>query len=100
MARKKAELPTDWSSVADWDDELVGESGSQYHQHVVLPAVVRLLNAQPGNEILDLACGQGVLCRLLATRAVQCTGVDSARDLIQLARERNSALATGAPVPK
>jgi ubiquinone/menaquinone biosynthesis C-methylase UbiE len=92
-------LPTDWANVADWYDQLVGESGSEYHRHVVLPGVIRLLAAEPGQQVLDLACGQGVLCRLLATRGVQAAGVDAAADLIRLARDRNSALSAEQQAP-
>ena len=83
----------DWGEVADWYDQLVGESGSEYHRQVVLPRTLRLLGATPGQKVLDVACGQGVLCRLLATRGVATTGLDAAAELIQIARERNAALA-------
>lgn len=88
MAKPNKAKTTDWSDVAAWYDALVGESGSEYHRHVVLPGVLRLLNAQPGERILDVACGQGVLCRLLTDKGVQTTGVDAARDLIAAAREK------------
>ncbi len=58
-------MKTDWGDVAQWYDQLVGESGSEYHQKVVLPGTMRLLNAQKGESVIDIACGQGVLCRLL-----------------------------------
>jgi ubiquinone/menaquinone biosynthesis C-methylase UbiE len=45
--------------------------------------------------VLDLACGQGVLCRLLAAKGIEATGVDAAAELIRLARTR--AVATDAP---
>ena len=77
---------TDWSDIADWYDQLVGEGGSDYHRNVVLPGVLRLLNAQPGERVLDVACGQGVLCRLLMERGVQTTGIDAARELVDAAR--------------
>ena len=94
-------LPTDWHDVADWYDQLVGESGSEFHQHVVLPGTLKLLAVQPGDAVLDLACGQGVLCRLLATRQALATGVDAATDLIRAARTRNDALAaSGYPIPE
>jgi ubiquinone/menaquinone biosynthesis C-methylase UbiE len=80
--------PTDWNDVSDWYDQLVGESGSEYHKEVVLPGTLRLLAMQPGDHALDLACGQGVLCRLLASKGVHATGVDSAPELIRSARER------------
>lgn len=84
--------PTDWSGVADWYDELVGPTGSEYHQKVVLPRTLRLLQPEAGQSILDLACGQGVLCRLLAERGVRVTGVDSAAPLLERARELNASL--------
>lgn len=85
-------LPTDWDSVADWYDQLVGDAGSEFHQHVVLPGLLRLLPLDSSQSFLDIACGQGVLCRLLASRGVNCTGVDASPDLIRLARQRSSEL--------
>jgi ubiquinone/menaquinone biosynthesis C-methylase UbiE len=82
---------TDWGDVADWYDQLVGEAGSEYHREVVLPGVVRLLALQPGEAAIDIACGQGVLCRILAERGVEVTGVDAARELIDAARQRGPA---------
>ena len=82
---------TDWSDVADWYDQLVGEAGSEYHREVVLPGVLRLLALQPGQAAIDIACGQGVLCRILSERGVEMTGVDAARPLIEAARQRGPA---------
>lgn len=82
-------MKTDWGAVARWYDELVGEAGSEYHREVVLPGVLRLLASQPGDRVLDVACGQGVLCRLLHERGAEVTGVDAAAELIRLARERS-----------
>ena len=79
---------TDWGNVADWYDQLVGEAGSEYHREVVLPGVLRLLALQAGEKAIDIACGQGVLCRILNERGVEATGVDAARELIDAARER------------
>lgn len=81
--------PTDWGAVAGWYDELVGESGSEYHREVVIPGTLRLLGLRAGNACLDVACGQGVLCRVLHGMGVRATGVDAAEELIRLARERS-----------
>jgi ubiquinone/menaquinone biosynthesis C-methylase UbiE len=83
-----AKQRTDWSRVAGWYDDLVGEHGSEFHREVVLPGVLKLLSPQPKQRILDTACGQGVLCRMLAKRDSEVTGVDAAADLIRAARER------------
>lgn len=78
-----------WDQVANWYDKLVGESGSDYHRHVVLPAAMRLLALKPGEKVLDLCCGQGVLFPLLLDAgASRITAVDASPQLIAAARSR------------
>lgn len=79
---------THWDNVAEWYDTLVGHEGSEFHQHVVLPGVTRLLAAKAGESVIDVACGQGVLCRLLQRAGVTVTGVDASPALIEAARQR------------
>lgn len=75
--------------MAAWYDQLVGETGSDYHQHVILPAALALLDVQPGERVLDVACGQGVLARPLLERGVsQYIGVDASAKLIEAAQRR------------
>src|SRR3954471_21924231 len=77
--RQPAERPTHWGEVAEWYDTLVGDEGSEYHREVILPGVMRMMGggnakaetrnakrAEGNRRVLDLACGQGVLCRQLA----------------------------------
>jgi 2-polyprenyl-3-methyl-5-hydroxy-6-metoxy-1,4-benzoquinol methylase len=92
--KPKVKNPTHWGKVAEWYDQLVGEEGSEFHRDVIFPGVLRLLAVQPGEAILDVACGQGVFCRLLSQHGAKATGVDASPELIKLARERNSALST------
>ena len=67
-----------WDPVAAWYDKLVGEAGSDYHRHVILPAALRMLAPQPGEAILDLCCGQGVLVKPLLDAGIgRFTGVDA-----------------------
>ena len=80
---------TDWGDVADWYDNLVGESGSEYHREVVLPGTLRLLNLHPGDQAIDIACGQGVLCRILHEKGIAVTGVEAATELVKAARQRS-----------
>lgn len=88
----KQKPPTHWGEVAGWYDQLVGDTGSEFHRQVILPGTLRLLNAQPGQRVLDLACGQGVLCRLLASKGAEALGIDAAPELIRAAKEYNSLL--------
>lgn len=95
MAHDKRKAPqpadgpsTDWGDAAEWYDKLVGDAGSEYHQKVVLPGALRLLQPRAGQHAIDIACGQGVLCRLLQEAGMKVTGVDAARELIEAARRR------------
>ncbi len=84
--------PTHWDAVTEWYDTLVGDDGSEYHRHVVVPGVLGLLNLTPERpqRVLDVACGQGVLCRAMAKRGAEVVGIDAARGLIDVARDRNT----------
>ena len=105
-ATPPASRPTHWGEVAEWYDTLVGDEGSEYHREVILPGVFRMLGeaesrtpsrrekrekkeARRSLDILDLACGQGVLCRRLAQLGYRVVGVDAAEPLIAAAQKRN-----------
>jgi ubiquinone/menaquinone biosynthesis C-methylase UbiE len=85
----KKSPPTDWGRVAEWYDDLVGEEGSEFQREVIFPGVLRMLALRPAEKVLDLACGQGAFCRLLAEKGAKPTGVDAATELIRMARERS-----------
>jgi ubiquinone/menaquinone biosynthesis C-methylase UbiE len=83
---------TSWESVAAWYDKLVGDEGSDYHRHVILPAALRMLDLKPGERVLDLCCGQGVLARLLAKQGVrEVLAVDASPSLISSAKAHGDA---------
>src|SRR4051812_1672058 len=92
--KDKANRKTDWGGGAEWYDDLVGETGSEYQREVVLPGVIRMLTPRAGQAMLDVACGQGVLCRMLHERGVTVTGIDAARELINAARARSDRAIT------
>lgn len=80
-----------WDPVAAWYDKLVGEAGSDYHRHVILPAALRLLDARPGESLLDLCCGQGVLLgHLLEREPARVTAVDASPRLVEAAQRRHA----------
>ena len=55
----------------------------------VLARLLDLLGDVAGREVLDAACGEGFLARILATRGARVTGLDLSPRLIQLAREKD-----------
>ena len=83
---------TSWERVATWYDGWVGDRGSTYHRQIAIPAVLELLDPQPGDEILDVGGGQGVLAPYLIDAGARITVVDASRRLIEAARRRHGAL--------
>lgn len=80
---------TSWDQVATWYDGWVGASGSTYHRELAIPAVLELLAPQPGEEILDVGGGQGVLVRPLVEAGARVTVVDASPRLIAAAKRRH-----------
>src|SRR5260370_29318961 len=61
------------------------------HAHFVPalgPSVLELLKPQPGERILDLGCGDGVLTEKIAAAGAIVVGIDAAADMIAAARKR------------
>jgi ubiquinone/menaquinone biosynthesis C-methylase UbiE len=74
-----------WENSSKWYDSLVGAKGHYYHEHVIFPRLLSLLSLKPGHDLLDLACGQGVLSRTLPA-GVNYTGIDISPSLIASAK--------------
>lgn len=62
-------------SIGEWDDDLV-------------EMIVHVLHLQPGDRVLDLACGSGDHARRLATRELDVLGVEISHRLVAHCRER------------
>ncbi len=75
-----------WDAAERWYGGLVGEKGHYYHQAVILPKALHLLNLKDVSSLLDLGCGNGVLARNLPTE-IEYTGVDSAKGLLDQAKK-------------
>ncbi|MFN2182521.1 MAG: SAM-dependent methyltransferase [Anaerolineae bacterium] len=70
----RAQIP----GIEQWDDDLV-------------EMIVQALELEPGDRVLDLACGSGVHALRLAQRGVEVLGVDIAPSLVAYCRERAAA---------
>ncbi|MBA4119223.1 MAG: hypothetical protein C0513_00740 [Isosphaera sp.] len=82
---------TDWERVALWYDQLQDEGGSDHYQQTIIPGTVRLLGSAAdlsSARVLDIGCGQGVVCRSVARLGAAVTGVDASEALVAAARAR------------
>ncbi len=89
--QRRTRPPNDssWETSHDWYDKLVGTYGHYYHEKIVLPNALRLLNLQKEKRalrVLDMGCGQGILARHLPKEATY-LGVDASPSLISKAKE-------------
>ena len=81
-----APLETSWDHVAPWYENLLDQGRSDHHRDVIVPGTLRLLRPARGMRVLDVACGQGLLCRRLEQIGVEAVGVDASPRLIDAAR--------------
>ncbi len=79
---------TSWGEVADWYDTHLSK-GDTYHEKVILPNILRLVEPKKGETILDLACGQGFFAKAFAQKGATLTGVDISEELITIAKQES-----------
>jgi 2-polyprenyl-3-methyl-5-hydroxy-6-metoxy-1,4-benzoquinol methylase len=78
-----------WEGNASWWDEQVGE-GNAFQKQLIGPATERLLEARPGQRVLDLACGNGVFARRLAALGCRVLACDFSPTFLERARSRTT----------
>jgi ubiquinone/menaquinone biosynthesis C-methylase UbiE len=70
---QRAQIP----GIEQWDDDLV-------------ELIVQVLELEPGDRVLDLACGSGEHARRLAKRGMEVVGVDIAPRLVAYCQEKTA----------
>ena len=78
-----------WEQNASYWDERIGE-GNYFVEVLIWPAVQRLLDLQPGECVLDAACGNGLYARRLAALGAEVVAFDFSENLIALAHQRTT----------
>jgi 23S rRNA pseudouridine1911/1915/1917 synthase len=86
--RRPSRLETSWEPVSPWYEELLEEGRHDHFDRVVLPGTLKLLQARPGEVVLDLACGAGQLLAALEAQGVRTLGVDVSPRMVEAARRR------------
>ena len=77
----------DWNDLADWWDDQIGD-GNSFQDFLIEPATERLLGLQPGQHVLDIACGAGRFTRRMASFGATILAVDQAERFLERARKR------------
>jgi 2-polyprenyl-3-methyl-5-hydroxy-6-metoxy-1,4-benzoquinol methylase len=78
-----------WDANAEAWDRRIG-SGGGWQTTLIAPTVERMLNIQPGENVLDIACGNGQFSRRLAMLGASVVASDFSPRLIELAKARTT----------
>lgn len=84
----------EWSKVSDQEIEAHGDNGDFFRQHLLNPALLKLIGNVRGKTILDAGCGNGYLSRIMARKGAIMTGIEPSNALFKyaLAKERANPL--------
>lgn len=85
-AEENAASRAAWNANAAYWDDYMGSEGNSFVRQLIWPAVEALLAVEPGQRILDAACGNGMYTRKLAALGAEVVGFDFAENLIARAR--------------
>jgi SAM-dependent methyltransferase len=81
------ELDGGWKAFARSYIELQ-DRGDPARTILLDPVMLRLSGDVAGKRVLDLGCGEGRFCRMLADRGAATVGLDLIREMVSVARER------------
>jgi ubiquinone/menaquinone biosynthesis C-methylase UbiE len=74
-----------WDEIAAfWDERM--EAGATWQGHLIQPAVERLLKLEPGEHVLEMACGNGEFARRMAELGGKVLATDFSERMLERAR--------------
>lgn len=79
-----------WEANAEFWDSAMGDNSNEFHRKTVRPKVNELLEIQPDDYILDIACGNGNYSAYLAERGASVVAFDYSPKMIELAKKRQA----------
>jgi 2-polyprenyl-3-methyl-5-hydroxy-6-metoxy-1,4-benzoquinol methylase len=74
-----------WDANAETWDAKMGDTGNDFVNLLQWPVIKPLLDIQPGQRILDIACGNGLFSRRVVALGAEVTAIDFSTELIRLA---------------
>lgn len=90
LERQHLKNKTSWEPVEKWYRGIVGEEGHYFHQHLIIPGLLRILNLKKEDRLLDLACGDGILGRHIPEQ-ISYFGVDIAPSFVKNASRQDKS---------
>jgi len=72
------------TNAAFWDERMA--DGNDFQRLLIAPTCEKLLQLQPGEEVLEIACGNGVFTRRMAQLGVRVLATDFSEPMLERAR--------------
>ena len=86
----RQEVKQAWNHNSAYWDSKMGE-GNDFVNVLCWPAIEELLSVQPGQLVLDIACGNGLTSRRLGRLGARVVAFDVAEEMIGFAKKRSSS---------
>lgn len=87
---KQQGIHSSWIDNAEFWDTHMGRSGNKYWQQLQTPSLERLVPITPGCKALDLATGNGLVARWLASKGASVIASDGSEEMLKHAIQRSS----------
>jgi 2-polyprenyl-3-methyl-5-hydroxy-6-metoxy-1,4-benzoquinol methylase len=79
-----------WNKLAAFWDKRSGSDGGEIHRLLISPSIHRLLNVLPGEQVLEVGCGNGVISREMARLGARVIASDASDSFLELARRHSN----------
>ena len=86
--RANEETHDAWEKNASFWDDRMGE-GNDFVEVLIWPPTERFLNLQAGESVIDIACGNGLYARRLASKGAEVVAFDFSEEMIRYAVQRS-----------
>jgi ubiquinone/menaquinone biosynthesis C-methylase UbiE len=85
------EIRATWDALAAfWDDQM--EAGRTWQRTLIQPAVEQLLGLEPGEQVLEVACGNGEFSRRMTELGGRVLATDLSGQMLERARARGGPI--------
>ena len=82
---KTLDIESVWESIAHFWTLMI-RSGDATRSKMIYPALLELMGSISDRRIVDVGCGEGQFCRLLASQRAKVTGIDVSPSMIDYAK--------------
>jgi len=78
-----------WDYVAHYWDKVQSEGGNDMFMQLVIPQLKQLACCKPGQTVLELGSGTGIICRTFARLGAKVVGLDYSEGMVKLAEKHD-----------